>query len=245
MSSDHKTTAGINWKKDPIFIPVKIAVGNIANSYHKQYGYTNGWLSEPNQRKVALQVTDQFRYLEKEFKSRSTHQYTLGAALVHRGRRCWPTNVKGGLDELRTLLLPQFKNTTDLATQKIVGLDDVWNAQEKWMRMKTEGLLGVYIQDDPLVVERGYVGGFDCSRARSGHLNSPFRFVRFLATQTEDDARKLELSIHRQLSDMPNVTKPKGNDTQGQYFCEQGFLNAVSAAYKPYFAFYNTLIGWK
>ena len=243
--SEHKTTGGISFARDPIWIPVKLFVGDEANAYVKQHGHKKKWLGDANYRSLAHLATDKFPYLEKEFEKHSTHvKKSLGYTLAHRARFCWPPEW-GGKNELVPLLKDQFKSTITLVRgPSVVHLDDIWSAQEEQLYMKVENLFGVYIQEDLEVPERGYIGGFNNLRALNGHKNSPYRFIRFLATLTKSEAVNLEGALHAAIELHRGVTKIKGAQTKGQYRCADGFLNTVNEVCKPFMAFYNT-IGWR
>lgn len=238
----NKTRAGIDWLK-PEWLPVKMEVGRAAKEHIKKFGDQYGWFNKPVKGSLADRVRDKFRYAEKMFTEYSTHKGDFAQALADRGRYCFPPEF-GGKDELKPLMQEQFQATIDLVVkQKTIYIDDVWGAQERMLRAEVKGLPGVYILACLEKGERGYVGVGDEARAVLGHLDTPYRFVRFLATETWGEARRLEKIIHHNLANMTGVSKPKGNATRGQYLCEQGFLNAVQKAYEPSFAFYNTH-GW-
>lgn len=210
-----RTNAGIEWIRDSLPASAKFLGGQWALDWFYKRGVTreelesdwnryaggSGFLNYANQKELENLVCTVLPDFSDFYKEHSKHQGAMGHTLVHRARltvmkqemKRWAPQPWIGF---RSALIRAYHNPHEerVTPEKRAAI------HEKLVLCRVEGLPGVYVNLDPLVKERAYVGtAKDVANRQKGHSNSPLRTQRVYVTPSEESARHLETELHRKI----------------------------------------------
>lgn len=192
-----RTDKGISWVRDAEGACAKILVGDEMIAFVEQNGSKRGYLSKMHQKHLAELLGDRLPSFVDRFLRESTHVGDLGYAAAHRSRWCLP-HALGGKDEIRPLErhLPAFVELIR-GTSRTIHRMEIFDAAERALKLRLEGIPGVYLRGDP---EQGfraiYIGkAANIAERQAGHTNAGHRLIEAWTTNSVVEAQSLETSL--------------------------------------------------
>lgn len=197
-----RTKAGIGWTKDTLFGNAKLLVGSWAI---KRGNTTDGLFTQSSQNRLVQLACDTLEGFHEEYTKHSLHSGDMGRVLAGRAEFCLPCRN----NEISRFLQPDWEPTYRLVTEAGLGertrklrKEEMWECQEKRLKLAVCGQPGVYIRIDPSRPEDGYVGsGTDVSK-RGTRCQGAMMLVAVITTSGVKEARNLESNIIAMLSEM-------------------------------------------
>jgi hypothetical protein len=133
----------------------------------------------------------------ERYKVMSQHSNRLGYTLARRASFCLPSKN----NEIARFLRPDWAPMHELIISagiekpRRLHMEELWEMQEKALRLKIDGVPAVYFRADPLIPERIYIGHGEDGGDRGARHGEGLFLVAAVTMGTVADAKRLETDL--------------------------------------------------
>lgn len=209
---DLSKASGIKWTRVIEPAAVKYGTGSIIC----KVGHT--CYNSNMERRMMEWVGDTVPFFFDYYKKYSDHKNEIGSTLTHRAAFCLPVD-KGGKNELARFMRDDWREVRALLDAgKTLRSEELYEVHERKLASELIGLPGVYVNIDPEMPNRVYVGKAKDLSKRPIHTDAPMFMVGAFTTYGEGGAKTLEKLLHDHFKKESAFKRQK---TRGLYILER------------------------